>query len=225
MAWSRASQTPRSPVHICYRNKDGIICPPNAKQAIAHASPAEQVFYGGAAYGGKSIWILVTMLAFLARAAQGIEAAIFRRYRTQLHQSLIPMALGMLPKDAYHFNSQLGKLEFKHNKAILWFLYCARESSVVLYQSSNWRKLAVDEASHMTQHQVDYLNTRVRGDENQVALLLGSNPGGPGHGWLKRRFVQPMGAEVGPRPSPRPLEVWRPYPPREDPKRYMATRV
>lgn len=226
MAWGRSIVKPaRSPIHIGYRNKDGIICPPNAKQAIAHASPAEEIFYGGAAFGGKSIWILVSLLAFLFRQAQPVECAIFRRYRTQLHQSLIPMALGMLPKDAYHFNSQLGQLTIRHNRAILWFLYCARESSVVLYQSSNWRKLAIDEASHMTQYQADYLGTRVRGDENQVAKLLGSNPGGPGHGWLKRRFVKPSGQEVGPRPSPKPMEVWRPYPPRDDPKRYMATRI
>jgi hypothetical protein len=95
----------------------------------------------------------------------------------------------------------------------------------VLYQSSNWRKLGVDEASHMTQFIVDYLTTRVRGDATQVQVLLGSNPGGPGHGWLKRRFVRPAGQEVGPRPSPRPIEVWRPYPPKDDPTRYMATRV
>lgn len=228
MAWSRFAKPPRSPIHIAYRNKHGKICPPNAKQAIAHATPAEQVFYGGAAYGGKSLWLLVSMLAFLVvqpRLQQPIEAAIFRRYRTQLHQSLIPLALGMLPKDAYHFNSQLGQLTIRHNGAILWFLHCARESSVVLYQSANWRKLGIDEASHMTQYQVDYLTTRVRGDDEQVAVLMGSNPGGPGHGWLKRRFVRPSGHEVGRRPSPKPMEVWRPYPPLDDPKRYMASRV
>lgn len=229
MSWSRQQQRPpRSPIHICYRNKEGIICPPNAKQAIAHASPAEQIFYGGAAYGGKSIWLLISMLAFLVvqpRLQQPIEAALFRRYRTQLHQSLIPLALGMLPKDAYHFNSQIGQLTFRHNGAILWFLHCASDSKVTLYQSSNWRKLGIDESSHMTQYQVDYLTTRVRGDAQQVAVLMGSNPGGPGHGWLKRRFVRPSGPEVGRRQQPKPMEVWRPLPPPDSPNRYMATRV
>jgi hypothetical protein len=32
----------------------------------------------------------------------------------------------------------------------------------------------------MTQFIVDYLTSRVRGDETQVQVLLGSNPGGPG---------------------------------------------
>jgi hypothetical protein len=89
--------------------------------------------------------------------------------------------------------SSSGSSQFKHNDSIVWFLHCARDSDVVLYQSSNWRKLGVDEASHMTQFIIDYLTTRVRGDQYQVAVLLGSNPGGPGHGWLKRRFVQPTG--------------------------------
>lgn len=227
MAWGlrrRQNGRQRLEAHICYRNNDGVICPPNAKQYLAHASPAEHIFYGGAAGGGKSKWLLVTMLLFAA-ITSGIECAIFRRRYKELHQSLIPMALAMLPKGTYAFDSQLGKLTFKHNNSIVWFLHCARDNDVVLYQSSNWRKLGVDEASHMTQFIIDYLTTRVRGNAEQVQVLLGSNPGGPGHGWLKRRFVRPMGLEVGRRLAPKPFEVWRPLPPANDPTRYMATRV
>jgi hypothetical protein len=230
MAWSRARRRERDRVsrelhaHVCYRNADGDICPPNAKQLLAHESPAEMIFYGGAAGGGKSIWLVVSMLWFCI-LTPNVQAAIFRRRYKELHQSIIPMVLGLLPKGCYRFDKQLGKLEFVHNNSIVWFLHCARESDVILYQSANWRKLGIDEASHMTQFIVDYLTTRVRGAMHQVQVLLGSNPGGPGHGWLKRRFVRPAGWEVGPRPSPRPMEIWRPRPPREDPKRYMMTRV
>jgi hypothetical protein len=198
--------------------------PPNAKQLIAHASPAEQIFYGGAAGGGKSIWLVVALVGFAA-THPNVQVAIFRRHYKELHQSIVPMVLSMLPRGTYRFDKQLGRLEFPHNNSIVWFLHCARESDVILYQSSNWRKLGIDEASHMTQFIVDYLTTRVRGDYRQAQVLLGSNPGGPGHGWLKRRFVRPTGLDVGPRPSPRPLEVWRPYPPREKPDQYMMSRV
>lgn len=236
MAWARRRFTPGQrqrvekqsralAVDLCYRNADGEICPPNAKQAIAHASPAESIFYGGAAGGGKSIWIVVSMLVFCA-LTPNVQAAVFRRRYKELHQSIIPMVLSLLPKGAYRFDKSLGKLSFPHNNSILWFLHCARESDVILYQSSNWRKLGIDEASHMTQFIVDYLTTRVRGAESQVQILLGSNPGGPGHGWLKRRFVHPVGLEVGRhRPSPKPMEVWRPLPPAINPKQHMMTRV
>lgn len=226
MSWSASRARPRRPppvFDLVYRNKDGVICPPNRKQLIAHTSPAEMIFYGGAAGGGKSIWIVISMLIF-AVLTPGIQCAIFRRRYKELHQSIIPMVLATLPPGSYSFDKQLGKLEFKHNHSIIWFLHCARDSDVVLYQSSNWRKLGVDEASHTTQFVIDYLTTRVRGDEQQVAILLGSNPGGPGHGWLKRRFVQPAGWEVGNRPSPKPFEIWRPLPPKDDPQRYMMTR-
>jgi hypothetical protein len=220
----RQTSRRRVDVHICYRNEAGEICPPNEKQAIAHASPAEHIFYGGAAGGGKSRWLLVSMLTFAA-LTKGVECAIFRRRKVELEQSLIPQALAMLPREAISYNGQLGKLEFRHNHSIVWFRYCMRDQDVVLYQSANWKKLGIDEASHMTQHQVDYLSTRVRGNAAQIQVLLGSNPGGPGHGWLKRRFVRPAGHEVGGRPSPKPFEVWRPYPPLVDPTRYMSSRV
>jgi hypothetical protein len=38
------------------------------------------------------------------------------------------MALAMLPKGTYHFDKQLGKLEFRTTGSIVWFLHCARES-------------------------------------------------------------------------------------------------
>jgi hypothetical protein len=225
VAWARSRKpAKRVELNICYRNEAGEICPPNAKQAIAHASPAEHIFYGGAAGGGKSRWLLVSVLTFAALNA-GVECALFRRRRTELERSLIPQALAMLPRDGIAYNGQLGKLEFKHNRSIVWFLHCLRDQDVIIHQSANWKKLGIDEASHMTQHQVDYLTSRVRGNAEQVQVLLGSNPGGPGHGWLKRRFVAPAGLEVGPRPSPKAFEVWRPYPPKHDPTRYMASRV
>jgi hypothetical protein len=219
----------KPPIRIVYRNNDGVECPPNAKQLIAHATAAEQIFYGGAAGGGKSIWLVVALVGYAAIKAN-VQVAIFRRHYKELHQSIVPMVLSMLPKGSYRFDKQLGMLTFLHNNSIVWFLHCARDSDVILYQSSNWRKLGIDEASHMTQFIVDYLTTRVRGDWRDAQVLLGSNPGGAGHGWLKRRFVRPAGWDVngpfaGGRPSPRPLEVWRPYPPKEKPDQYMMSRV
>jgi hypothetical protein len=58
-----------------------------------------------------------------------------------------------------------------------------------------------------------------------VQVLLGSNPGGPGHGWLKRRFVRPAGAEVGPRQRRAPRGVAALSAARQIRTRYMATRV
>lgn len=219
----------RPPIRIAYRNNDGVECPPNAKQMLAHTTPAEQIFYGGAAGGGKSIWLVVALVGYAA-VTGGVQVAIFRRHYKELHQSIVPMVLSMLPRGSYRFDKQLGQLTFLHNGSIVWFLHCARDSDVILYQSSNWRKLGIDEASHMTQFIVDYLTTRVRGNYLDAQILLGSNPGGAGHGWLKRRFVRPAGWEVngplaGGRPSPRPLEVWRPWAPKQDPKRYMMSRV
>jgi hypothetical protein len=109
----------------------------------------------------------------------------------------VPQFLSLLPPKYGRFQQQLGKFTFP-NGSVCWFGHCARESDVYLYQGNQWAKLLVDEASHMTQFIIGYLSTRVRSPRSDVFLqvLMGSNPGGPGHGFLKRGWVRPEGWEI-----------------------------
>jgi hypothetical protein len=225
VAWARSKKpAKRVELNICYRNEAGEICPPNAKQAIAHASPAEHIFYGGAAGGGKSRWLLVSVLTFAALNA-GVECALFRRRRTELERSLIPQALAMLPRDGIAYNGQLGKLEFKHNGSIVWFLHCAarpgRHHPPVgqLEEARDRRGVAHDAAPGRLP---DVARARQRRAGPGAARL---EPGRPWARLAEAALRRAGGLEVGPRPSPKPFEVWRPYPPKDDPTRYMASRV
>lgn len=214
------------PIEFGFRNPESNeICDPNAKQRVALASWAEQIFYGGAVGGGKTIWLVVVAIMTCLTSA-GVHVAIFRRHYKELAQNVIPQFIALLPPRYGAFNSQLGKYTFP-NGSVCWFGHCARETDVILYQGNQWVKLLIDEASHMTQSIIGYLTTRVRSPRNDVYLqtLMGSNPGGPGHGYLKRGWVKPEGWDISHRQSaPRPLEVWRPRPPADRPNRYMPSR-
>lgn len=215
---------------LTYRDPEtGAPTLPNAKQAIAHASPAEFLLLGGAAFGGKSEFDIVegskTCLVY-----PRVECAMFRTESTELERSIVPRFLQLFPpagksSPLASYNHQLGKAQF-WNGSIFWFLHAARLNDVYRHQSAQWVKLFIDEASHMIKPMIEYLITRVRRARTDVRkqVVLTSNPGNVGHGYLKATFIKPSIEVLGDRDYPKPFEIWRPRPPKNRPRAYMLTR-
>jgi hypothetical protein len=200
-----------------YRDPDtDEICLPNPKQLIAHYCEADWTFYGGAAGGGKSEWLVVSAIKDCLEFAKS-NVAIFRRTQPELEQHIIGRFLELcapfINAGLVRYNEQKHVARF-WNGSKLWFCHCQYEKDVYKYQSFQLRSLNIDEASHFTEFQVRYLITRVR--KAQVAgrkrVRLASNPGNVGHGWLKRWFIKPLPTELGLRAALQPFEVWRPLP-------------
>jgi hypothetical protein len=184
-----------------------------AIDALIH-NEAEWLFYGGAAGGGKTAWLAYMVVRFCLMFPR-VQAAIFRRTHKDLERSVMLEFLNIIPPGMAVFNSDLMRFDF-FNGSMLWLCYCHNESDVYQHQSAQYACLAIDEASHFTEFIVRYLITRMRSPRSGVPkwLLLGSNPGGVGHGWLKRWFIRPTAEELGNRPTPRPEEAWRPLVPK-----------
>jgi hypothetical protein len=198
-----------------YRDPDtDDICLPNPKQLIAHYCEADWTFYGGAAGGGKSEWLVVSAIKDCLEFPKS-NVAIFRRTHPELEQHIIgrflELCAAFINAGLVRYNKQDGCAKF-WNGSKLWFCHCQYEKDVYKYQSFQLRSLNIDEASHFTEFQVRYLITRVR--KAQVAgrkrVRLASNPGNVGHGWLKRWFIKPVPQELGLRAALQPFEVWRP---------------
>ena len=83
------------------------------------------------------------------------------------------------------------------NGSILYFCYCASDDDLLVYQGSEIHLLLVDEATHLTEYQLNYLRSRVRlgsfipeQDADRLPrTVFASNPGNVGHNFLKRTFV------------------------------------
>lgn len=192
---------------------------PQPKQALAHACDAEIVFYGGQAGGGKSEFQIVEAITTCLEF-RDIDVAIFRRTNPELEESLILRYHKLVPrvngKPIASFNASELKATFHDTGSRLWFHSLPHEKTVFNHQSAEWVYLGIDEASHFAEFAVKYLITRVRGGVRRRVVLT-SNPGNVGHGWLKRWFMRPVPEELGGRPMPQPYETWRPRPMPDDP--------
>lgn len=131
----------------------------------------------------------------------GCQAYLFRRTMPELEKTHIKKIKQMIPPQlgVGKYNETKHTYEFI-NGSTLWFCHCEKEDDVQGYQSAEMHWLGLDEASHFSPTQITYLRTRVRlGDWKQTLgpdkvvrlprVCFASNPGGPGHDWLKTSFI------------------------------------
>ncbi len=159
-----------------------------AKQKSFIDATEAEVLFGGAAGGGKSYGQMVDTLLF-ALKYPGSKQLVLRRTFAELDKSLIRLSLSIFPGKIYSFNSSSHTGKFK-NGSCVDFGYCATENDVYQYQSAEYDVIRFDELTHFTEAQYIYLISRVRGANTYPKQIKSStNPGGIGHTWVKRRFV------------------------------------
>ena len=167
-----------------------IALQPKQIQFLKAVESTPIVFFGGARGGGKSAGLRRIMLIRRFRYANS-HGAIFRRTYPELEGNHIRPLFEDYPMLREFWNEQKKLLTFP-NGSTLQFSHCANESDVDLYQGREFHDLAVDEAGQWTETMFRRLSASNRSSREGVkprAILTG-NPGGIGHGWLKRLFVE-----------------------------------
>ena len=147
-----------------------------------------EVLFGGAAGGGKSYGQTVDALLFALKYPRSRQL-ILRRTFPELEKSLIRTSLSLYPKSVFTFNASSHTGKFK-NGSTIDFGYLAAENDVYQYQSAEYDVIRFDELTHFTETQYVYLISRVRGANGYPKQIKSTtNPGGVGHAWVKRRFI------------------------------------
>lgn len=147
-------------------------------------------FYGGAKGGGKSKGVRDIMLLRRFQYA-GTHGGLFRRTYKELEGNHIRPLFKEYPqlKDFWNEGKKLLTLP---NGSTLEFCHCENENDVELYQGREFEDLAIEEAGQWTEQMFRtlYGSNRSSTPGFTPRTLLTGNPGGIGHGWLKRIFVE-----------------------------------
>lgn len=171
-----------------------IVFQPNAgPQTDFLSAPQREVLYGGAAGGGKSYALLADALRDMANP--NFNGLLVRRTTEELRelksksQQLYPKVFGK----AIRWSEQSST--WRHvNGGTLWMSYLERDQDVSRYQGQSFTWVGFDELTQWpTPYCWDYLRSRLRSDDPSILLSLRAttNPGGLGHWWVKKMFIDP----------------------------------
>lgn len=166
---------------------------PKQQEFLMHTLDRE-VFFGGAGGGGKSESLWYAALQYVD--VPGYAALILRRTYADLAKpgALMDRAQEKLAKTDATWKERDKRWTFPSGASIT-FGYLDNEVDKYQYASAEFQYIAFDELTHFTETQYSFLFTRLRkkgvGDLGRVPLRMrsASNPGGVGHEWVYRRFI------------------------------------
>ena len=160
---------------------------PGERQKAFFDSRARFTAYGGARGGGKS-WALRRKLVCMCLRYPGIRCLLVRRSYAEIKANhLIPFLREYGALLTYHNADKYLSLS---NGSRIFFGYCASERDTLRYQGQEYDVIAIDEATQLSEFQFSIFKACLRGvGEYPRRMYLTCNPGGIGHAYVKRLFV------------------------------------
>jgi hypothetical protein len=177
------------------------------KQSVAFESEATEILYGGAAGGGKSHLLRVAAIAYCC-AVPGIQVYLFRRRYPDLMSNHFDGPTGFPAILAEWVRAKWARINYSENNihigtdgSAIHLRHVHHEKDLAGYQGADMHVLLIDEATHFTEKMYRFLRHRCRLPEGSLEIpdgqrnrfpriILGSNPGGIGHGWVKEMFIK-----------------------------------
>lgn len=149
------------------------------------------ICYGGARGGGKSHVSRIKM-CLLAFNYPGIQILLLRRTLKELRDNHI-LPLQKMLKNIAIYKDNTKEFIFPNSSRIV-LGYCDTEKDVLQYQGQAYEVIVMEEATHFTEFQFQTLteSNRMSGNlkkEFVPRMYFTCNPGGIGHSWVKRLFI------------------------------------
>lgn len=175
------------------------------KQRDVFMSPANEIFFGGAAGPGKS-FLLRVLAIYYALNIPKLQAYLIRRISPDLKKNHLEGITGfrsLLDPWVRSGHAAVTDVGFKLWHGSACFLdHCEEEKDKQKYQGPEINLLLPDELTHFTESQYRFIRGRVRlgslrhtippeyrAKMSKGLIVAASNPGNIGHEWVKRTFV------------------------------------
>ena len=171
-----------------------VIFEPNpGPQTDFLASTEQEVLYGGSAGGGKSYAMVADPVRYLNNP--NARMLLVRRSTEELRE-LISVSKQLYPKAIPGIKfMERDKTWVAPSGATLWMSYLDRDDDVMRYQGQAFNWIGFDELTQWpTPYPWNYMRSRLRTTKASglpLYMRATSNPGGPGHQWVKKTFIDP----------------------------------
>jgi len=165
---------------------------PTERQAEFHSATEFDLLFGGSLGGGKSRALMAEALR-AAALHPGIRIGAFRRTYGELKESLVPELAAM------NFGAGVGgrwngtdyELKFA-NGSLLMLRYAENLVDATRRQGGQYQLLLFDERTLTPPDVIGFLESRLRSGRADIPVLgirSTANPGGPGHGAVRARYI------------------------------------
>lgn len=167
--------------------KTVVIGTPNEKQQKFLRSRTKHTAFGGARGGGKS-WTVRCKAKLLALRYRGIKILIVRRTFAELTNNHINPLLKELNGIARYNKTE--KVFTFPNGSTITFGYCNNDKDLLQYQGAEYDVIFLDEATQLQELWMKEIVACLRGvNAFPKRIYYTCNPGGPGHHYIKRLFI------------------------------------
>ena len=161
---------------------------PSPRQQEFFRAEAANVAYGGARGGGKS-WAMRRKLVMLAMRYPGLKLLLLRRTLPELRANhILPLQRELEGYAAWSSTERAFRFP---NGSRLVMGYCDNDSDCAQYQGQEYEVIGFEEATNFEPDWLTFIATCLRTTRTDFVprIYYTCNPGGPGHAYIKRLFI------------------------------------
>ena len=148
--------------------------------------------YGGARGGGKSHWLLSQMGADDCQRVPGLKCLLLRKVGKANLEHFEDLRRRLFNRLPHEFSAFRGILSFPNGSRIIAGHF-QNEKDIDAYLGLEYDVIGIEEATTLTARKIQDVSTCCRTSKPnwRPRLYNSTNPGGVGHGWYRKRFIEP----------------------------------